>query len=254
VRYDAGAPELLLSPHWDDAVLDCWGVLANGRPLAVVNVFAAIPATGRRTAWEEVIGAQDTAERARMRMAEDAAALARSGREAINLPLPGFEQRAARRLGLDDLDRELSGAIATTSRVYAPAAIGGHADHLLAREYARALRGAGMPVTLYADLPYCTFHGWPAWVSGQQPPQGRDVDAYWSFFLRNVPEMPPLRTAFIERLDVASAAAKAEAILSYEASLNYGVRHLLSDPAFHSFEVRWDLPSPGGDASGRASA
>jgi len=111
------------------------------------------------------------------------------------------------------------------------------------RDYARAARRGGLPVELYADLPYCTSHGWPVWVSGQEPQDGRDVDAYWRFFLRGVPEMPPLRSAAVERLDASTAAAKAEAILSYEASLNYGVRRLLADPAFHSFEVRWGLPA-----------
>src|SRR5690348_3521451 len=37
LRFDAGAPELLLSPHWDDAVLDCWALLSSPRELQVVN-------------------------------------------------------------------------------------------------------------------------------------------------------------------------------------------------------------------------
>jgi len=111
IRFDPDAPELLLSPHWDDAVLDCWSVLASGRQLAVVNVFAGLPAEGRRTAWEEVIGVRDTAERARRRLAEDAGALARTGREAINLPLLGLAHRRPHQLQLEDIDRFLCGAV-----------------------------------------------------------------------------------------------------------------------------------------------
>ena len=43
LRVEEQAPELVLSPHWDDAVLDCWSLLASSRELTVVNVFAGIP-------------------------------------------------------------------------------------------------------------------------------------------------------------------------------------------------------------------
>jgi len=99
----------------------------------------------------------------------------------------------------------------------------------------------GMPVTLYAELPYCIFHGWPAWVDGSEPDAQRDVDAYWSSFLGDVPEMPPLRSATVERLSEQQAAARLNAIDSYHASLNYGARKLLANPDFHRFEVRWNL-------------
>ncbi len=29
LRFDPDAPQLILSPHWDDAVLSCWSVLAE---------------------------------------------------------------------------------------------------------------------------------------------------------------------------------------------------------------------------------
>jgi len=247
VRADAQAPELILSPHCDDAVLDCWGVLSGDREVVVVNLFAGVPPPGQAGVWEAVIGARDSAERSRERMAEDARALARVGRTALNLSLldAQFRRRAGPTIGLDTLDRALLEKVQSASQVYAPAGIGSHADHLLTRRYARALLRAGMPVTLYAELPYCTFHGWPSWVDGRDPAPNRDVDAYWRSCLQGVPEMPPLRSAEITRLDGPAAVAKGEAVRCYETSLNYGVRCLMADPAFGGFEVRWRLAGTG---------
>ncbi len=244
VRFDDGAAELILSPHWDDAVLSCWSVLARPRDVRVVNVFAGIPPAGHAGTWEQIAGVRDSAERARLRLAEDERALSRAGREALNLPLldEQYRRQAGARVGLAEIDGAFSQASATSaSRVYAPAAIGGHADHLLVRAYARRLFAIGMPVVLYADVPYCFFHGWPGWVDGLPAQPNRDVDAYWRSFLGGVPEMPALDGAEVQRLDAASAAAKAEAVRCYEMSLNYGVRHLLADAAFSGFEVRWAL-------------
>ena len=250
LRYQRDAPELLLSPHWDDAVLGSWSVLASSRELEVVNVFAGLPQPGHAGVWEAVGGCEDSAERARGRMAEDALALARAGRTALNLPLPGVSLLAApdaglrRRppgVGLAALDRELADRVHGASRVYAPAGIGGHVDHLLTRRYGQALAGAGMPVELYAELPYCIFHGWPAWVDGLAREPNRRVDAYWKSFLRDVPEMPALNSGEVTRLDDAALAARLEAIGCYRLSLNYAVRRMLADPALTRFEVRWRL-------------
>lgn len=246
LRVDFDAPELLLSPHWDDAVLDCWSLLSSDRRLNVLNLFAGMPPAGRAGVWEAVSGARDSAERAHRRSAEDARALALAGRSPLSLALLDAQyRRPASGLDLRELDHAVSDEVQSASRVYVPAGIGGHADHLLARRYGRLLLQTGMPVTLYAELPYCIFHGWPPWVDGGEPAPNRNVDAYWQAFLKDVPEMPPLRSANVERLDGPTAAAKLDAIGCYETSLNYGVRQLLGNPAFHGFEVRWQLVKPG---------
>ncbi len=251
LRVDSHAPALLLSPHWDDAVLDCWSLLSSDEELNVVNLFAGIPPGGRAGVWEAVIGARDSSERARERMAEDGRALALAGRAPLNLALLDAQYRRESRstLGLEDLDRALAAAVPSASHVYVPAGIGGHTDHVLARRYGRLLLELGIGVSVYAELPYCTFHGWPSWVDGREPAPNRDVDAYWRSFLDGVPEMPPLRSAEIVRLDSAAASAKAEAIRCYEASLNYGVRHLMSEPAFSGFEVLWPLVALRGETA-----
>ncbi len=241
------AGTLVLSPHLDDAVLDCWGELASGDEVRVVNLFAGVPPAGTAVPlWDRITGASDSSARVRERLAEDASALALAGREPINLPLLDSQYPRPQRPGPGDLDRELAARLAGESfaRVLAPAAIGGHPDHLLARRYARVLARAGFAVTLYADLPYCVAHGWPGWVDGRGDDPYRDVDAFWSPFLAGVPELGPLRAARVVRLDDAAAAAKLEAIRCYRSqlpALSAGARGLLEDPEIHRYEVLWEL-------------
>ncbi len=247
VEFDAGAPAMLLSPHCDDAVLSCWSVLSGGGELAVLNVFAGTPRPGPPPLWDRITGASDSPERARERRAEDAEALARAGRQGIDLGLldAQYSRRGPQRL--DRLDAAVAAAAPRACLVYAPAGIGAHPDHLLARRYARLLAAhAGVPVALYAELPYCVLHGWPHWVDGRSPDPMRDVDAHWSSFLGEVRGLEQ-RLADVHRLDDAQAAAKLEAMRCYRTqlpALSYGGRDLLCDPEIHRFEVRWRLRGP----------
>ncbi len=248
LRTDPQAPELVLSPHFDDAVFDCWSLLSSDRELNVVNVCARAPAPGRLTPWDAVTGAIDSAQRVAERAAEDAVALARAGRKPLDLPFLDAQYRTPPRPTLDRIDRELCAQVDSASRVYVPAGLGSHPDHLLVRHYGRMLSRAGIPVTLYADLPYCVQHGWPHWVEGREPESNRNIDAFWQSYLENVPEMPPLRSAHVERLDEQTASAKLEAMICYRTqfpALNGGAKQLLSDPAIHGFEVRWELTRDG---------
>jgi len=246
VRFEAPAAELVLSPHFDDAVLDCWSVLAGEGDVRVVNVFAGEPPSGMLAAWDEITGARDSAERVRERIAEDERALAHAGRGAVGLAFLDAQYRhAAPGPSLDEVDCAVAAHVACASRVYVPAGIGGHADHLLVRRYGRMLARAGIPVSLYADLPYCVLHGWPHWVDGGKPDPRRDVDVFWRSFMAGVPELPPLRSGLVVRLDDDAAAGKLVAMREYEtqlACLDYGGGRVLSDPAIHRFEVHWELP------------
>jgi LmbE family N-acetylglucosaminyl deacetylase len=248
LRADPGAPELVLSPHLDDAVLDCWSLLQDGRELNVVNIFTGAPPSGGVTLWDAITGARDSAERVRERIAEDAVALARADRAPHNLAHLDSQYRAASEApGLAVLDAGVADVAPSASRVYVPAGVGGHPDHLLARRYGRMLLRAGVPVTLYVDLPYCVLHGWPHWVDGRESDPNRNVDAFWMSFLGGFPEMPPLRSARVERLGDEVAEAKLAAMRCYGTQLpglEYGARGLLFDPEIHRFEVRWDLTGP----------
>jgi LmbE family N-acetylglucosaminyl deacetylase len=247
--FDSHAPALVLSPHWDDAVLDCWSLLSRDDELNVVNIFAGSPPPGRLTLWDSITGASDSAEQTRARLAEDATALACANRTPLNLAFLDNQYRGQPGPPLQALDRALVAEVPNASHVYVPAGVGGHPYHMLVRRYGRMLARSGMPVTLYVDLPYCVTHGWPHWVLGSEPDRNLNVDAFWLSFLAGVPEMPPLRSAHVERLDDASASAKLAAMTCYRTqfpALNGGAKQMLSDPAIHRFEVRWDLVADGG--------
>jgi LmbE family N-acetylglucosaminyl deacetylase len=243
LRHEAGAPALLLSPHLDDAVLDCWSLLVAPGDLTVVNVFAGVPPAGRVTTWDRIVGASDSAALMRARRAEDRDALALAGREPVSL---GFLESQQRPHGPEPsfraLDRAIAGAASTTSRVLAPMTLGTvHPDHRLLRDYALAVARAGVPVSLYADVPYATVYGWPAWVTGEPPDPHLDVDAYWAAALAAVPGRGEPR---VVKLDPDRAAAKQAAMRGYRTqfpSLDRGPIGQLSNPLVHPYEVFWDL-------------
>ena len=141
---------VVLSPHLDDAVLSCWHLLSGPGELRVINVFAGLP-SGDVGWWDEMTGATDSRVRVRERRAEDRAALAIAGREAVNLDLleaqyrvngsaPAALEAVLPHLSPDDL-------------VCVPAALRPHRDHELVRGTGLALRARGFEVCFYADLP-----------------------------------------------------------------------------------------------------
>jgi LmbE family N-acetylglucosaminyl deacetylase len=240
LAHDPSAPPLVLSPHLDDAVIDCWSVLAAEGEVNVVNAFAGIPPAGRTTRWDRIVGAADSAGLMRARIEEDRAALARAGREPHNLGFLEYQQREDRREPpLRAIDAELAAAVPAASKVYAPAVLGTvHPDHVRVRAYALACHAQGMPVELYADLPYAVVYGWPHWVTGEPRDEHLDVDAYWG----DRPSGEPR----VVRLDDAQAAAKLEAMRAYATqfpSLDRGPIGLLSNPRVHRFEVFWPCGS-----------
>jgi hypothetical protein len=238
LRHDPAAPPLLLSPHLDDAVIDCWSVLTAPGELNVVNVFAGVPPAGHATRWDRIAGAKDSAELMRARIAEDAVVLARAGRAALNLDFLEHQQREHRRPpALEAIDAALAARVPAASTVYAPAVLGtAHPDHARVRAYALACAERGIPVELYADLPYAVVYGWPHWVTGAEPDPHLDVDAYWG--------REPAGERRVVALDDGQAAAKLAAMAGYRTqfpTLDRGPIGLLSNPQVHRYEVYWAL-------------
>jgi hypothetical protein len=125
LRRDDGAPPLLLSPHLDDAVIDCWSVLTTPGELNVVNVFTAIPPPEPVSLWDRIVGASDSAELMRARVEEDRAALAQAGRTPLNLDFLQDSSREGRRAPtFAAIDTALTRVVPAASRVYAPAVLG----------------------------------------------------------------------------------------------------------------------------------
>ena len=175
---DPRAPVVILSPHPDDAVLSAWSVLTRAGEVRVVNVCAGVPPPGPAPAWDLLTGARDGAERMRERLAEDAVALARAGREAVNLEFLDAQYRDGP-LDRSTLAASMREAAAGATELWAPAGIGGHRDHVDVRDAALAIaREGGPPVSLYAELPYAARRGWPRWVTGRAAPRGLDLDGW----------------------------------------------------------------------------
>jgi LmbE family N-acetylglucosaminyl deacetylase len=245
LRRDPDAPVLLLSPHLDDAVLDCWGVLTGPADVQVVNVFALAPPAGTSTDWDRIIGVPDSAALFAARIEEDAQALSQAGRTPHNLPFLELQYRRGRPFPhWSQIDAEIARRVPAASRVLAPMTIGTvHPDHALLRGYALALAGQGHAVSLYADLPYCTVYGWPAWVTGSEPQPHLDVDAYWAPSFEGVPV--ERRAAEVARLDDGAAARKLAAMRAYRTqfpTLDRGEIGNLSNPEVHRYEALWELP------------
>jgi LmbE family N-acetylglucosaminyl deacetylase len=222
---------LVLSPHLDDAVLSAWCDL---RGAVVANLCTAVPPRGVVGDFDRTKGAVDGAAFMAARLEEDSAALALADvGSRIEL---GFLDAQYRDRPLDP--DAIRAALPPAERILAPAGLGGHPDHVSARDAALA---TGAMVTLYADLPYAARVGWPAWVTGDDQRRHWRPEARWDLFLAAVPgRLSPRAIA----LDAEQLAAKERALRTYATQfevLNGGPVNRLLNPAVLGFEVRWDV-------------
>jgi hypothetical protein len=162
-------------------------------------------------------------------------------------PPPQPEQIADRIL------RAMPGA----TRVCVPAGIGGHPDHLLVRQAGLVLASRGIPVRLYADMPYALRHGWPEWIEGDRPRRQDNAAAFWARALHGVPQLhDPLAQAVVVRLTPQERERKIMAVREYGTqvdSLNAGRTHgRLDREESFTYEVYWDLASAGAPRATRS--
>ena len=242
---DPDAPAVVLSPHFDDAVINCWSVLTGAADVRVVNIFAGAPPRGSTTLWDRICGASDSSAHMQARVGEDLEALGRAGRTAINLPFLDSQYKR-RRPSLARLDAALAEALPAAAALYAPAGLGfePHPDHVLVRRLAVAASRKGVSVHLYADVPYAVSFGWPDWVTGATSEGRLDVDAFWQRLERDVQSIHSLRGAEVVRLGPETAERKLEAMRAYRtqfAALDGGSVGLLRNPLIHGFEVFWEV-------------
>jgi LmbE family N-acetylglucosaminyl deacetylase len=194
---------LVLSPHFDDAVLSCWHLIDGGDDVRVVNVFTGSPPSGAPPGWwDEHTGAPDPAARVSERRGEDEAALAVAGLSAIELGFLDGQHRHEKLApaAVEDRLREIA---SEREPIAAPMGLDRHEDHCVTRDAALALRGEGSEVILYADLPHACVHGWPQLAS--------DGAARWREAVRSVGVDPeglrleahPLAPAALRRKEAA---------------------------------------------------
>jgi LmbE family N-acetylglucosaminyl deacetylase len=190
---DGAAPVyFFLSPHLDDAVLSCGGLLARfaqaGEKVFVVSVFTADWSAGSPVSWLALRNLrswkmEDVDSPFTMRCAEDRAAAGRLGVETVHL---GFLDAVYRRsadgafyytkntvgVPLQPEDREITGQAVESQlrtlageykrahglRVFTPLGLGGHVDHILVRCCAEAVFGQETLV-YYEEIPYVMRRG-----------------------------------------------------------------------------------------------
>jgi LmbE family N-acetylglucosaminyl deacetylase len=234
---------VILSPHLDDAVLSCWHVLTEPGEVMVINVFAGVPAGLPAPAWwDEYTGATDSGERVRERIEEDRRALALAGREPTNLGLLD-EQYREHAQPLEQLIEQIAPRLPPEAGIYAPAALTNHEDHMLVRAAALELRTAGADVSLYADLPHATVHGWPAWVVGTRTPATKDLAAaVWARVLATTGLAAGKLTPSVRALDPEAHARKLAAVQMYRTqvtALEEFADRPLTDREVLGYEVVW---------------
>ena len=168
---------IYLSPHFDDAVLSCgglifeqahqaiqveiWTILAGGPPPGPLSTFAQ----ENHTLW----GTGSGEETVSLRKEEDQAAAAIVGAELVHFDFPDcIYRRSPKGEALYNetvmtfphpADRKFPGRIAALLRselrkddvLVCPLSLGGHIDHILVRQAAESLR---QPLLYYADVPY----------------------------------------------------------------------------------------------------
>jgi hypothetical protein len=237
----------ILSPHLDDAVLSCWHLLEQPGEMIVINAFTGVPASfGAPAWWDQLTGATDSGQRVRARVEEDRKALALAGRTPVNLDFLDEQYREADQ-PLAPLTAQIEGLLVPGAHVYAPAAFGDHADHALVRAAALELRKVGFAVSLYADLPHATLHGWPAWVTRAGTPAANDLaTALWDRSLAETGVAPESMAPVVHELDAVAHGRKLAAVHAYDTQLQ-GLAELagrpLTDRETLGYEVVWKLPS-----------
>ena len=206
-----GSHAVILSPHFDDAVLSCWHLLAGAGEVLVVNVFAGEPAAGVLGWWDRPDQASE---------ADQAS---------------------------EEIVEALRGVVAAGARIYAPASLGDHhRDHTAVRAAALALHAEGANLVLYADLPHATVCGWPPWVLDGASSTGADrAGELWASQLRATGIPVERMVAAAHRLPADDHARKLEAVLAYRSQtgpLELLFGSSLEDPQLLGFEVAWRLP------------
>jgi LmbE family N-acetylglucosaminyl deacetylase len=238
---------VVLAPHLDDAVLSAWTALRHPGDVLVVNVCAGIPPAGTVGRFDPLLGVTDSAALVAQRLEEDAAALAIAGRRRVNFTFLDEQYRDAP-LDAAVVGVTLAPALADASWLCAPAGIGRHADHVAVRDAALALAAdLDVPISLYADLPYATWAGWPHWVTGAAPRPFLVPEVRWEADLTSCPVPAEARRPCPVALDDAEVAAKSRAVACYQSqfeTLNGGPLGRITNPEVIGFELHWSVERP----------
>ena len=235
---------VVVSPHFDDAVLSVAGLLSRwGATATVVTALGGRPGTGTPVSdWDRLCGFDDPVTAATIRAGEDRAACAHLGFTPIHLG--GLDSAYRGPAGPEDDLAELSSALAGVARgvpVLLPAGIGGHHDHVRVRDGGLAALAAGghSPVYLYADLPYAGN----LWHWGR-PEFDRLDGPHALATIAALATCPGTATVTQVRLTAGEWATKRAAVWAYAsqlAPLAMTVRGLMLHPGPLQMEAVWQI-------------
>ena len=195
---------LVVSPHFDDAVLSCGGaLLADPMPTVVLTVCGGAPEpTTPASSWDWRCGFADGHLAAVRRQDEDRRACAAAGAQPVHLPFLDHPYSGPK--DVDEVAALLADHLATADEVWAPAGIGQHEDHLATRDATLvAARRLGIThLRLYADSPYAGATGWST------PDEERTPTLRWADALTTLPDDVHLDEPTFRSLSPVEAAAK----------------------------------------------
>jgi LmbE family N-acetylglucosaminyl deacetylase len=223
---------VVLSPHFDDAVLSAFHVVARG-DVSVVTVFSEAPGDVAPEMFER-------------RREDDVRALARFGVRRSSLGLTGTRENGSSAPPIVDVERAIAPLLDGADEVWAPAAIGRNTDHVLVRNAVvsgwRGLDGRRPRVRLYADMPYAFRRGLPVFLA---PRPAMPPEAWWLADLRAVLRWVNPRPT-TDRLGPEGRQQKLDAIRCYQTEydhLGYGdvSRWPCSLDELVGFELSWTL-------------
>ncbi len=199
---------LYLSPHLDDVVLSCGGLIAQqtaaGESVSVLTVCAGDAPPGPLSSFAHELHARWGEAEAPIasRRAEDRVACGRLDASVIHFDIPdavyrrgdggevlySSERAIFSLINPQEADLELrlahllKEACPTATRLYCPLVIGGHVDHRLTR---RAAEGLSRQLWYYQDLPYAARGGHippdlglPNGIKATWPLSSGEIDAW----------------------------------------------------------------------------
>ncbi|MDO8482724.1 MAG: hypothetical protein Q7S86_02810 [bacterium] len=173
---EAKLPEdiaIILSPHFDDAVLSMGGFMADRKkPLIVATFFTEKPPEPVQAIWDSLSGFKNSDEAIAVRVEENVRALGRTGTHAINMKYLDFQYRHDRDPDseekiLQSMEKDIKTILDTFGTVenvsiYGPSEFGPditHPDHKLVHDaFFRVAREKSAQQNLrfffYEDFPY----------------------------------------------------------------------------------------------------
>jgi len=188
---------VFISPHFDDAVLSCGGLISmlagRGNPVEIMTVNAGIPEPGPGTELIDRIHAAwktgTPEETILLRRNEDKNASLRTGAAVCHLSLVDAiyrRNKAGQYLYTEDVfdpiheqeqeivsqaALQISSNLQKEDMVICPLALGSHVDHVISRQ---AVESLGIQLLYYADIPYL-FRNRDSLISAATAFQGIDI-------------------------------------------------------------------------------